>query len=514
MERRSGLFAELLTSLAIVMVAATALLAVVLVKHHEGRMRELLGRALAAEAADAVRAASPLVPGTVWWTVDGGAAEPRGSHAAPIDEETLALAAEAKQLGATLVSVGPPWEPIRFAQPLGAAGPVAAARLPAGASLRPGLAPGAIALFVLAGDVAIFTGFGATLLRRRVVLPLRRLAGAARAIADGARGARVPVEGARETAEVAAAFNEMTGALERREEALEKAVADLREANRSLRTAEAGLARAERLAAVGRLAAGVAHEVGNPMGALLAFLDLVERDPGLEGPSRAHLGRARDQVERVRVILRQLLDFSRPPRAQLRPTDLPLVADEVLSLVRAQRRYQPIAWSVEREGDPPFALADAAAVSQILLNLVLNAADAVLGARSEAGGRVRIRVQPAVLARRSGDPRPGDPASAAPARSVPDAVECRVTDDGPGIPNEDRERIFDPFFTTKPPGEGTGLGLANAQRLAEEQGGTLELAPAEDGGGACFVLRLPLAVASGEAEGCASACGVRTNLRS
>src|SRR5215472_11389038 len=350
-QRRAGLFAELLASLSILMFGATVLLAVVLVKEQETRLREILGRALSAEARDPLRSPTPLVPGTQWWTVGSdGVATRRTADTGEIDQATRALAAEARSSESVLVSVGPPWQAVRFALPIDVEGHVVVARLPAGASLQRGLAPSAVGLAVLLGDLAIFLVFGATLLRGRVVLPLRRLATAARAIADGARGARVPVEGTREAAELAAAFNEMTSALEGREEALTKAVADLREANRSLRVAEAGLARAERLAAVGRLAAGVAHEVGNPMGALLSFLDLVGRDPGLSAGAQSHLERARQQVERVRTILRQLLDFSRPPRPHLAPTDLTAAAEEVLTLVRAQRRYQGVTFCVEREG--------------------------------------------------------------------------------------------------------------------------------------------------------------------
>jgi signal transduction histidine kinase len=510
--RRPGLFAELLASLSVIMFGATVLLAIVLVREQEARLREILGRALSAEARDPLRNPTPLVPGTNWWTVGpDGVAIRRTAGASEIDKATRALAEEARSTDSVLVSVGPPWEPLRFALPIDAEGHVVVARLPAGASLQRGLAPSGVALALLAGDLAIFTLFGVTLLRGRVVLPLRRLAAAARAIADGAHGARVPVEGARETAELAHAFNEMTSALERREEALTKAVADLRQANRSLRLAEAGLARAERLAAVGRLAAGVAHEVGNPMGALLSFLDLAGRDPGLSEVAQAHLERARQQVERVRTILRQLLDFSRPPRAQLAPLDLAATAEEVLALVRAQRRYEDVNFSVDREGDPPLALADASSVAQILLNLVLNAGDAVGGSSQEpatvrCGGRVSVRVRGAALVRRAAD-GPG----AVPLRSQQDAVECVVCDDGPGIAPEDRERIFDPFFTTKPPGEGTGLGLANALRLAEEQGGVLELEEPSSGSGACFVLRLPAASSGGDS---ADHFAVRKELRS
>ncbi len=107
--------------------------------------------------------------------------------------------------------------------------------------------------------------------------------------------------------------------------------------------------------------------------------------------------------------------------------------------------------------------------------------------------------------------RATDAPGVVPSRSSPDAVECVVCDDGPGIPPEDRERIFDPFFTTKPPGEGTGLGLANALRLAEEQGGVLELEESPSRCGACFVLRLPVATPPGNP---AEPFTVRKELRS
>jgi signal transduction histidine kinase len=283
--------------------------------------------------------------------------------------------------------------------------------------------------------------------------------------------------------EVAGAFNEMTEALERRTRALEKAVADAREANAQLRHARAGLDRAERLAAVGRLAAGVAHEVGNPMGALLAFLELLGRDPGLSPRSREHLDKARRESERVRRILRELLDFSRPPRPARAPIRLADVAREVSGLVRAQRRYAEIAIEVVEEQSDLVALADASVVAQILLNLVLNAGDALQGSPEP---RIRVTVRPAALRVRE-----GEPAASAERRRRPDAVECEVADNGPGVPDEDRERIFDPFYTTKPPGEGTGLGLSNALRFAEELGGALEHAVPADGRGACFRLRLP-----------------------
>lgn len=495
-ERSRGLMAEILGGLALVMVAAMAVLAAMLAVHHEGQQRELLARALAAEARGP-DGLPTLLPDTLWWRVErSDAARARGPVAAAIDADSLVLARAAREAGAPLLRMGPPWGEVRFAVAPDPEGRVWVARLPVASLPGGGATPRLVAFGILAADAAIFIAFGASLLRGRVVLPLRRLAAAARALAEGASDVRAPVGGARETAEVALAFNAMTAALASRTEELEKAVADLRHTNRELREAQAGLARAERLAAVGRLAAGVAHEVGNPMGALLAFLDLAGRDPGLSEASRGHLARAGAQVERVRRILRQMLDFSRPRSHERVAFDLGAVMEETAALLRTQAGRRGITLDTRCEEGVPQALGDAGAVAQILLNLGLNAVDAV---EPVSAPRIELCLRPAFLHVRAGE----DPACAVP-RLVPDAVECVISDNGPGVAEQDRERIFDPFFTTKPPGKGTGLGLSNALRLAEEVGGTLDLAG--DGPGACFVLRLPAARSE-------ESCGVRTRVR-
>lgn len=501
-ERAWGLMSEVLASLGIVMLCATLMLAYLLVAHQERESAALLARGLAREARDPNRDALPSFAGTQWWELSPAGLERRGQRREP-GPAGLALATAARAEERALLRVERDERALWFALPLDTSGRVALARVPED-SVPAALGASAwVAVLVAVASASVFTAFGAGLLRRRVVEPVARVAAAARAIADGARGARVPFEGARETAELAAAFNEMTAALEGRTEELEKAVRDLRAANRSLRTAEAGLARAERLAAVGRLAAGVAHEVGNPMGALLGFLELLARDPGLMPSSQTNLARAREQVERVRRTLRQLLDFSRPAPLRLAPTEVAAVAEETLALVRAQRRYQGVRFTVEAAGDVPPAQADAAALAQALLNLVLNAGDAVLGASGR--GHVRIRVEGGVLAARAGE----DGERARGLRPY-DAVECRIEDDGPGVAPEDRERAFDPFYTTKPPGEGTGLGLANALRQVEEQGGSLVLGDSPELGGACFTVRLPAA----GPRACAAPCEVRSAVRS
>jgi signal transduction histidine kinase len=491
MEQRPGLQREVLASLALVMGLATLVLVGLIVVHHERTLRATLGPALLAEAR-AGAFGEPAVPGMLWWELGpDGRFEPRRPGGRAPEPETRRLAEEARARGAVLLQLGGLGDATRFAAPIGVRRSIAVAELPESASHALRRDPLLVIGLLGGADLAVFALFAALLLRRRVVQPLQELAAAARAVGRG-EAARAPVGGPRETAEVARAWNEMTEALERRTDDLAKAVADLRHANRELRRTRAGLDRAERLAVVGRLAAGVAHEVGNPIGAMLAFIELAARDPGIATASRAHLERASREGGRVRTILRQLLDFSRPARPTPVALSLAATLEEARQLVAAQSVHRRIRFETAASEAAPPAWADPGAVLQILLNLLLNAADAV---REAAEPVVRLELAPAALRSRSADgEEPG-----ANARARADAVECRVSDNGSGIAECDRERIFDPFFTTKPPGQGTGLGLSTALRLAEEMEGTLLLAVPPPGFATSFVLRLPAAPAGEDA---------------
>ncbi|HSJ96392.1 MAG TPA: hypothetical protein VLC53_04940, partial [Myxococcota bacterium] len=172
----ASLQTEVVLSLALVMLASTTLLAAALLHGHETRWRDLLGRALLAEAYAPPAPELALIAGTHWWELrrDGSVAPAWGGGDA-LDPETRALAEAVRARREPLLRPGPVWGEIRFATPLGEGG-VAVARLPASASLRLRALPLALAAILLALDVALFTAFGATLLRRRAVLPLRRLA--------------------------------------------------------------------------------------------------------------------------------------------------------------------------------------------------------------------------------------------------------------------------------------------------------------------------------------------------
>ena len=232
---------------------------------------------------------------------------------------------------------------------------------------------------------------------------------------------------------------------------------------------EAQLLRSEKLSSVGVLAAGVAHEINNPLTTVLGYAKLLleGRDP--EDPDRPALELVADEARRVQEIVRCLLDFSRQEPGVVGPISLQELMERTLSLVAPDLRKRQVEVTRRLEMDMPHALADGRRMEQVLVNLITNAAHAMDG-----GGTLTVSTGQ-------------DPAQ-------PGRVFLEVADTGHGIPAEDQPRIFDPFFTTKEPGEGTGLGLAVSHSIVEEQDGEIQLT-SEPGQGSTFRVWLPSAEA-------------------
>jgi two-component system NtrC family sensor kinase len=312
-----------------------------------------------------------------------------------------------------------------------------------------------------------------------IVRPVERITRAVTRLAEGKLDHDVPVTGAAEVAELALGFNRMAKQLRLDREALESRLRELEATTRELEAAQAQVVRGERLASVGRLAAGVAHELGNPLSAVLGLLELV-REGELEPEESAEfLARVQRETERMHQIIRDLLDFARhgspsePQGAPARPlpaTDLASVVDETLRLLAPQKDMNRVVLERDLQTDLPRVAVDPDACRQVVLNLLLNAVDALDGE-----GRVCVALT-ALLG--SGAQR---------------EVLLQVTDSGPGIDASVRAHLFEPFVTTKPAGAGTGLGLAVVHGLVERAGGRVEAddAAPEDGGGARFRVWFP-----------------------
>jgi signal transduction histidine kinase len=323
--------------------------------------------------------------------------------------------------------------------------------------------------WVLVIGVLAFLGFGTWLLRRAIALPLLALRRATHRIAAGELEAAVPADGPAEIAELAETFNEMARSLAR--------------GRRELIDAHRSLARHERLATVGQLAAGVAHEVGNPVTAILSYAEVALREHAPAARCREMVDHIRAEALRIQALVHEMLDLARVDSLEIEPTDLDALVRRALERLRAQPLLGGIALKVELAGWLPTVRVDPRRVEQILTNLVENAAHALRGC---ADPELRVRSAPVTLRERRG--RRLEDAAAAESQP-PLGAMLEVEDSGPGIAEENLAHVFDPFFTTKEPGEGTGLGLWNAHRLAELMGGYLEVS--SQPGCTCFRLLLP-----------------------
>lgn len=350
----------------------------------------------------------------------------------------------------------------------GSSGPVVALLRTDDEAVRAGPLVRLVALYTVIFACALLV-FAYMALTRLIVRPLDELSEAARRVSDGARDLDVPRVGARELAQLGASLSEMTARLRAEEQELRHKVDALERATEDLKRAQGTLVRSERLASVGRLAAGLAHEIGNPISAILGLQELL-LDGGLEaGEQRDFLERMKRETERINRVLRDLLDFARPAapsgtEASTAPAgSVGDAAQDVCALVRPQKSFREVQLEVDvADSLPPVALSREKLV-QVLLNLLMNAGDAT-------AGRGHIRLQ---------------------ARRVDDIVRIDVQDDGPGIRDDVRDRLFEPFVTTKEVGTGTGLGLAVCRGLVEAAGGTINVeSPSE--GGARFVIVLPI----------------------
>lgn len=375
--------------------------------------------------------------------------------------------------------------------------------------------PGRAMLYVgllLAADLTVFAIFGRWLIRVRVLDPLDRMVREAEAIAGGDYGRRLPPADSAELDRLSDSLNRMAGRLIEHQRDLTRNIQSLEETNRDLTTARDELIRAEKMASLGQMAAGVAHEIGNPLAAIMGSVDLLKRRT--EGQELQLVTSAAEQAARIDRIVRGLLEYARAREPQVRPIEVNEVIHSSIRLVSAQRRFARAEVELELSDGMPAVTADPYQLEQVLVNLVLNAADAM----EESEERVlRITTESRVYeapehvpARRKDDPpgidyshrrrfnRPERVPRLQPFETDTTIVEIRVEDSGPGIAAEVLPHVFEPFFTTKEPGKGTGLGLAVAARLIDSMQGTIKADNTERG--ACFTLLLPASDEPAEAR--------------
>jgi signal transduction histidine kinase/ActR/RegA family two-component response regulator len=322
-------------------------------------------------------------------------------------------------------------------------------------------------ILALAGMLGIIIGAAVvSILVRRVTQPLRDLRDSAEAVGRGDFSKRIEIRSNDELGELAAGFNQMTGNLQKSTAQLEKTVTMLRDT-------QAKLLHSEKLSAVGQFVAGVAHELNNPLTALIGFAELLQMDDVSED-SRDSLQRISASAERCHKIVQSLLSFARqrPPERKL--TDLNQVLDAVIEILIYELRTNNIKVARDYATDLPKLLVDPHQMQQVFLNIVNNARQAIEAHRPHGGVSLSTR-------------------------RIGDFVQIRFEDDGPGMSAETVAKIFDPFFTTKPVGKGTGLGLSLSYGIIQEHGGTISV-ESVIGNGTTFVIVLPVTEEAAESS--------------
>ncbi len=309
---------------------------------------------------------------------------------------------------------------------------------------------------------------------RMLVRPLQRLNNAFELVGEGEFDTKIPVSGAKEIAEIGLAFNRMTEKLLGQQAELTVRMERIEKASQELKDAQDRLVRSAKLASVGTLAAGVAHEIGNPLAGLLGLTESLQA--GIQEEDRARfLELMKSEILRIDRIIGDLLSYARTPEAlSSEGGNLSDAMDRVRDLLAAQSLFDNIELLLPKIEKPVITTMTDDDLTQFFLNIFLNAAEAMKGKGS-------IAVQLELLSDWKKTPQ-----------TLPvGAVRVSIQDNGPGIPEEFRDKIFDPFFTTGKKGEGCGLGLSVCQNLCERSGGELILS-ISDQTGACFIATLPL----------------------
>jgi two-component system NtrC family sensor kinase len=294
-------------------------------------------------------------------------------------------------------------------------------------------------------------------LGQRVFKPVRQLIDVSRKVSAGDLSPEIGPISSSEIGVLQRTFSEM--------------LTSLRERDRHQRAeSELKLVQSERQASVGRLAAGVAHEINNPLTGVLTFTHMLLRRKDLAADVRDDLETIAVSTERVRKIVKGLLDFSRQSKIEPEPTDINELVEKTIPLVANQALVKGVVFCFDRGKDVPGRTLDRSQFQSVLLNIIINAIDA-----TDRGGHITITTG----------------MSYSPGADVQRGIEIRIADTGHGIPPENLDMLFDPFFTTKEVGKGTGLGLSVSQGIVERHGGTIRV-QSTVGEGSTFTIWLPL----------------------
>ncbi|RPI74835.1 MAG: sensor histidine kinase [Desulfobacteraceae bacterium] len=346
-------------------------------------------------------------------------------------------------------------------------------------------------LYILFYSVILsFVGF--LLLSRSVVRPIDRLLKMTNAYEAGGPPLFLPeMTEHNEIGQLTASLNNMLQRLDQNKKELQTYILSLEKANEKLQKAQADLIRSEKLASVGRLAAGIAHEIGNPIGIVLGYVELLAKGDIAEEEKKDFLQRIEHEITRISQTIRQLLDFSRPAGSLKQDIHLHDIIRATVEMLAPQPLAAGVQFDLRLTTLQDRVLADPNQLQQVCLNIILNAADALN--RQEAFYKTGLAASGTFrkkLMITSGHRL--------------DQVVLEFSDNGPGVPDAHLTQIFDPFYTTKEPGQGTGLGLAVCHQIITGLGGAIWAENNQAGEGLSIFIALPVSVPDANCDGAAS----------
>jgi len=313
-------------------------------------------------------------------------------------------------------------------------------------------------------QVLLFTLLGVILLgmiiniklANSIATPIRRLEKITKKVSQGDFSETIEVRGSDEIASLEVSFNQM-------EDMLQDAMASLEKTVEMLQEKQAQLVEAEKLASIGKLAAGIAHEINNPLTSVLTFSSLLLEQCPEDDPRHVRLKMIVKETTRARNIVRQVLNFAKEAPLRKEKTNLNRPIKEIADSLAAQGTFKDIELSLTIAENLPDIYIDPVQIGQVITNILMNAAHAIT-----PPGKINIVTQ-----------------------AIGNFVEIIFTDTGSGIPEENIKKIFDPFFTTKDKTKGTGLGLAVSYGIIKKHGGDIEVRSTVNKG-STFIVRLPL----------------------
>lgn len=321
-----------------------------------------------------------------------------------------------------------------------------------------------VLVLIIMACIALAIGLG-YFLENKIMGPVHRLIEASQQVSEGNLAPDIDPISGDEIGVLQKTFKDMIVSLEERD-------------RRRSAEAENRLLQSEKQASIGRVAAGVAHEINNPLTGILTFTRILQRSSDIGDKDRAHLQKVAESTVRVRNIVKGLLDFSRQTDLDREPTEINRLIRAVISAMENQALIKGVSIEFNPSEDLPMITLDRNQFQSVAVNLIINALDA-----TAQGGTIRVSTGISLSASDTGKK----------------SVEIAITDTGCGIPPENLDKLFEPFFTTKEVGKGTGLGLAVSYGIVQRHGGTIRV-QSEVGRGSTFTIWIPVEEGNGEGE--------------